>query len=218
VPAGLVVDVPSALRSCAYLPHHALFSRALHAIPRCLDLRNRRAAAAAAAAALRRTCPVPLWLTDARSLLLLHFSGCRNRCFALLCRNTSALISPLVASSKKRKAAGGLGGALAHRPASALRKKSKYSPSNKEYLRRIEATRSDPSDDDEQSSSSSSPASASGGGGGASGVSGSAAAAAAHKASPAINFSPFNRVNLIPAKEEYDEYKADFDPDVKTLF
>jgi len=25
-------------------------------------------------------------------------------------------------------------------------------------------------------------------------------------------------VNLIPAKEEYDEYKADYDPEVKTLF
>lgn len=123
------------------------------------------------------------------------------------------------------------------RPASALRKKSKYSPSNLEYVRRIEATRSDTSEHDQSSPSVAS-------------ALGSAAAAAAHKASPAINFSPFNRVNLIPAKEEYDEvstvqglaaqkhlhkhrcsimlyklcavccvqYKADFDPDVKQLF
>jgi hypothetical protein len=38
------------------------------------------------------------------------------------------------------------------------------------------------------------------------------------KESPSIQFSPFNRVNLIPAKEEYDEYKAQLDPDVKQLF
>ena len=48
--------------------------------------------------------------------------------------NTSALISPLVASSKRKHTGGG-------RPASALRKKSKYSPSNVEYASRIETTR-----------------------------------------------------------------------------
>ena len=111
----------------------------------------------------------------------------RNDCPMPVDSNTSALISPLIASSKKRKAGDAVDGPV--RPASALRKKSKYSPSNSEYVQRIQA-RSDASED------ASSPSV---------GAGASAAAAAAHKASPAINFSPFNRVNLIPAKEEYDE-------------
>lgn len=119
--------------------------------------------------------------------------------------NTNALISPLVAPSSKRKHAGG------GRPGSALRKKSKYSPGgdgNAEYVSRIETTRGPeygPPLLNGPASGSPSPGA-------------TMAAAAAHRASPAINFSPFNRVNLIPAKEEYDEYKADFDPEVKTLF
>lgn len=102
--------------------------------------------------------------------------------------HTSALISPLVASSKKRKAADGASGPA--RPASALRKKSKYSPSNVEYTQRIQATRSDASEDDQSS---------------ASGAGDKATSRVSVSSSPAINFSPFNRVNLIPAKEEYDE-------------
>ena len=116
--------------------------------------------------------------------------------------NTTALISPLVpkgpgAASNKRKR----DGAQPMRPASALRKKSKYSPSNKEYLERIETTASDSTALQNADSSPS-------------------AAAQRHRESPAINFSPFNRVNLIPAKEEYDEYRAEFadEPEVKTLF
>ena len=97
------------------------------------------------------------------------------------------------------------------RSVSALRKKSKYSPGgdgNAEYVSRIETTRGPeygPPLLNGPASGSPSPGA-------------TMAAAAAHRASPAINFSPFNRVNLIPAKEEYDEYKADFDPEVKTLF
>ena len=116
--------------------------------------------------------------------------------------NTTALISPLVpkgpgAASNKRKR----DGAQPMRPASALRKKSKYSPSNKEYLERIETTASDSTALQNADTSPS-------------------AAAQRHRESPAINFSPFNRVNLIPAKEEYDEYRAEFadEPEVKTLF
>ena len=139
-----------------------------------------------------------------------------------LVEDTETLISPLVSSMKRKRENGG-----SAQTGSLLRKKSKYSPGgSKIHADTPPGVAAASGNTGGSSALGSGDASARGScelptiytSGGEDSDGGGASAA---KASPSIQFSPFNRVNLIPAKEEYDEYKDGLpfqDPEVKQLF
>ena len=135
--------------------------------------------------------------------------------------DTETLISPLVSSMKRKRENGG-----SAQTGSLLRKKSKYSPGGSKIHADTPPGMAAASGNTgggsalgsgDRVAAGSCGVAASGGGEDSDGGGGASAA----KASPSIQFSPFNRVNLIPAKEEYDEYKDGLpfqDPEVKQLF
>ena len=136
--------------------------------------------------------------------------------------DTETLISPLVSSMKRKRENGGNA-----QTGSLLRKKSKYSPGGSKIHAdtppdMVAASGNTVGSSALGSGDTSARAAAAGScGAAASGGDDSDGGGASAKASPSIQFSPFNRVNLIPAKEEYDEYKDGLpfqDPEVKQLF